>query len=763
LQKRLSHPASLIAGIVATILFVGAVASNLIASDLEPILQNYRRWVWGTFAISLVVAVVTAIVEARRRTHPSDSDTPAPATPNIYPISSSDAATPTQLHQIPRPPADFTGREDELRELLAEIEVGGVTISGLQGMGGIGKTALALKLVELLKPRYPDAQFFLDLKGASTQPLTVAEALAHVVRAYHPAAKLPESESELRGLYLSVLEGRRALLLMDNAANSAQVEPLIPPAGCLLLVTSRQHFTVPGLAAKDLDKLSAADARELLLTIAPRIETHADEIATLCGHLPLALRLAATAMVNYRNLSPANYVRRLRDRQQRLQLIDASLTLSYELLSETLRERWRWLAVFPDTFAGDAGAAVWEVQVDEALNILGELMATSLVEWNETSGRYRLHDLARLFADEKLSADEQAIGQKRFATHYKNVLAAAKELYKEGGESLLRGLTLFDLEWGNIQAGHAWVAARADTTDADVIRLGMAYPSAGVYVLNLRQHSREQIRWLEIALAAAKRLQDREGEGIALGNLGIAYKNLGEIRRAIQFNENALLIHQEVGDRRAESAVLGNLGLAYAALGETHRAVQFHEKALLIDREIGDRRGEGADLGNLGLAYKDLGETHRAIQLFEQYLTIAREIGDRRGEGNALNNLGIAHNDLGEIDRAIQFFEKALLIDREIGDRRGEGNVLGNLGVAYKNLAEPRRAIQFYEQRLTIAREIGDRRGEGNALWNMSLALDQLGERAQAIQYAEQALAIYKQIEAPYAARVRAKLAVWRE
>src|ERR1041384_2217338 len=228
---------------------------------------------------------------------------------------------PTRLHGGPRPPDDFTGREDELKELLASIETGGVTISGLQGMGGIGKTALALKLVELLKPRYPDAQFFLDLKGASTQPLTVAEALAHVVRACHPSAKLPESESELRGLYLSVLEGRRALLLMDNAANAEQVEPLIPPVGCLLLITSRQQITMPGLTATNLATRSAADARELLLTIAPRIETHADEIAALCGHLPLALRLAATAIVKYRNLSPADYARRLRP--PRLQLMEA--------------------------------------------------------------------------------------------------------------------------------------------------------------------------------------------------------------------------------------------------------------------------------------------------------------------------------------------------------------------------------------------------------------------------------------------------------
>ena len=591
----------------------------------------------------------------------------------------------------------------------------------------------------------------------------MAEALAHVVRAYHPTTKLPDSESELRGLYLSVLDGQRALLLMDNAANAEQVEPLIPPAGCLLLVTSRQHFTVPGLAAKNLDTLSIPDSRDLLLTIAPRIETHADEIAALCGHLPLALRLAAAAMVKYRNLSPADYVWRLQDQQQRLQLIEASLSLSYELLSEELRERWRWLAVFPDTFAVNAAAAVWKVEADEAQNILGELMATSMVEWNETSDRYRLHDLARLFADAKLSAEERVAGQKHFATHYKDVLAAANMLYMKGGESLMLGLALFDLEWGNIQAGCVLVTTQADAADADVIQLGLTYANDGAYILDLRQHSRERIRWLEIALTIARRLQHRKGEGNALGNLGVAYKNLGETRRAIQFFEQALLIHREIGDRLGEGNDLGNLGNAYRNLGETRRAIQFYEQALLIDREIGDRRGEGKDLGNLGLAYKNLGETRRAIQFFEQDRTIAREIGDRRGEGAALGNLGLAYADLGETRNAIQFHEQALLIDREIGDRRGEGADLGNLGNAYADLGETRRAIQFYEQRLTIAREIGDRRGEGNALANMSLTLDQLGERAQAIQHAEQALTIYEQIEDPNAAQVRERLAAWRE
>jgi hypothetical protein len=154
---------------------------------------------------------------------------------------------PTRLHELPPPPRDFTGRVDELAELTANLHEGGLAISGLHGLGGIGKTALALKLADELKARYPDAQFYLDLKGASPEPLAVTEALAHVIRAYHPTAKLPDSEAELHGLYQSVLQDQRALLLMDNAASAEQVEPLTLPAGCVLLVTSRRHFTLPGL------------------------------------------------------------------------------------------------------------------------------------------------------------------------------------------------------------------------------------------------------------------------------------------------------------------------------------------------------------------------------------------------------------------------------------------------------------------------------------------------------------------------------------
>ena len=151
------------------------------------------------------------------------------------------------LHQLPTPPADFTGREEDLNFLRSKLSQGGTgAIFGLRGMGGVGKTTLALKLANELKPRFPDAQIYLDLKGVDPQPLTPSQAMAYVVRAFHPEAPLPESEAEMAGLYRSVLDDKSVLLLMDNAAKKEQVEPLIPPSTCLLLVTSRSGSSYLG-------------------------------------------------------------------------------------------------------------------------------------------------------------------------------------------------------------------------------------------------------------------------------------------------------------------------------------------------------------------------------------------------------------------------------------------------------------------------------------------------------------------------------------
>lgn len=571
------------------------------------------------------------------------------------------------LHQLPPPPRDFTGRVEELDELMTALERSGVTISGLQGMGGVGKTTLALKLAEQLAPSYPDAQFYLDLKGASTQPLPVSDALAHVIRAYHPTIKLPDTEAELHGLYISVLSGQRALLLMDNAANAEQVAPLIPPNDCTLLVTSRQHFTLPGLFAKNLDKLSPEDASKLLLKIAPRIGSQASEIAKLCGYLPLALRLAASAIAERVSLSVADYIRRLTDAKQRLKLIEASLSLSYDLLNAELQKQWAMLAVFPDTFDAEAAAAIWQVELDAAQDLLDELIKYSLIDWNEAITRYSLHDLARLFADSHLSDNERSAVQECHAMHYYYVLGKANDLYLKGGEAFMRGLTLFDLEWTNIQTGQSWAEGHASDNNVAAL-LCSNYPLVGVYLLLLRQHPLERIGWLEKAFASARKLDSRVGEQSILSNLGVAYVSIGEHQHAIKIFEQVLEIARDIKDRSAEGHSLGDLGSTYREMGEPRLAIEYHEQRLAIAQELRDKREEGTALTNLGVSYFDLGERLRAIKFWEQALTIWREIGDLPGESDNLKNISIALYTLGNRHQAIICAEDALRIREQIRD-----------------------------------------------------------------------------------------------
>jgi tetratricopeptide (TPR) repeat protein len=165
-------------------------------------------------------------------------------------------------------------------------------------------------------------------------------------------------------------------------------------------------------------------------------------------------------------------------------------------------------------------------------------------------------------------------------------------------------------------------------------------------------------------------LLDRKTHGAVLGNLGLAYSNLGQVEKAIEYHEDALAIAREIGDRRTEGNVLGNLGNAYSDLGQVEKAIEYHEDALVIAREIGDRRGEGADLGSLGLAYSNLGQVEKAIEYHEDALVISREIGDRRGEGNRLGNLGNAYSHLGQVEKAIEYYENALTIGKEIKYQR---------------------------------------------------------------------------------------------
>ncbi len=636
----------------------------------------------------------------------------------------------TARHQLRAPVGDFVGREKEVADLLAALRGGGsAAITGISGMGGIGKTELAFYVANDLRDTYPDAQLVVDMRGTDNPPRDPADALAACIRAFAGVEQsLPDDLQELTRMYRSVLEGKRALILLDNASDGAQARPLMPPPGSALLVTSRETIALPGLQRVMLEQLTPAEAREMLCGIAPRVHADtADRICCLCGYLPLTIRAAGSLLDVTADLAPETYAEQLQDERRRLERIgaegvdygvEASLGLSYARLTPDAARVFRRLAVFPATFDARAEEVVCE---DHEHKHLSDLLRRNLVRYNSETQRYSLHDLARLFADSRMSDDEGYATRMRHAAHYLTVLGGCNNFYLIGGDAIKSGLALFDVERRNIEAGQEWACRHSSGKEA-ATRLCNDYPYAGAYVLNLRQHPRVYISLLKAALAAARQLKDRASEGRHSGNLGVGYAVLGEMRRAIEI----------------------------------------FEQQLAIARELGDRDGEGNALGNLGIAYKDLGETRRAIEFYEQRLAIVREVSDRRGEGNALGNLGVAYAALGEMSRAIEIFERRLAIAREIGDRLGEGIVLGNLGVAYDNLGETQRAVEFYEQQLIIAREIGDRSGEGRALLNTGLALDKLGNRAKAIAQVEAALEIFEQIESPFAENARAALAEWR-
>ena len=570
----------------------------------------------------------------------------------------------SRLPIIPEPPLDFTGRNDELQELLAKF-AGGTNTVGMRGIVGVGKTALALKLAESLRDRYPDGQIMVDMRGTDDNPTSPAEAMGSVIHAYHADEKLPDQEAEIKKMYLSLLAGKRALLLLDNALDDKQVLKLIPPRYCGLLITSHKTIMIPGLFRKDLDVLKQEEALELLLKVRSSISDSAElqrddpawsDIAHLCGFLPLALRAAGSYLANSEDVSPTKYAEELKDERTRLELIgdvgvelgvDASFNLSFQRLDARTQQTFQDLSVFPADFDGQAEEQICQ---DGRHERLSEILRWSLVDYKPLGkdyGRYKLHDLARLFA---LARQPEELLQTIYLNHaayYKELLSAANSLYLKGGSGNQAGLALIDREQLNIKAGQVWAEKNLEV-NSSAAELCNSYPAAGAYVLDLRLHPREKIAWLERGVEAARRSKDRTAEGMHLGNLGNAYAALGDAEKATLYYEQALAIAREIGDRRGEGNALGNLGLAYAALGDAKKAIEYCEQALAIARDIRDRRGEGNALGNLGLAYAALGDARKAIEYYEQALAIARDTGDRRGEGNSLGNLGIAYADLGD-------------------------------------------------------------------------------------------------------------------
>ncbi len=652
------------------------------------------------------------------------------------------------VNQLPPPLPEFTGRSAVLSAISTASENPQIKILSLQGVSGVGKTTLAVRLAHQLTPHYPDAQIYIDLKGASPLPLSVAEAQSQIIRAFLPTARLPENEDELNRMYHSVLDRKWALILLDNAAGAQQIVPLLPPESWLSIVTSRNSIVLSESFKLELDTLTLPEAREMLSRIVPRIGGQAENIADLCGRLPLALRLAASVFIQHPELNAEDYARMLAERQNRerpMRQIDTVLNVTYQLLVPDLQKLWRILAVFPDTFDVNAAASVWRMSPARAAEALNQLMVCSLVERNRTNGRFRLHDLMNDFADAHLTDRERPIAKQLLSSHYQGVLHEADALYEQGGEFLAHGLSLLDLEWQNIQAGQLWAASQMGQSRA-ACELCNSYPDAGKYVLDLRQHPRERIRWSEAALSAAKIMKRRVAIGrhfIALGN---SYTDLSEADQAIECYEQALAFARGINDHRGEADALSGLGTANYIGGRLNRAREYYQSALEIARTNHDQRLEAGLLGSLGAAHYALGNLGAAVELFDRQLDLAREAGDRRCESVALGGLGIAHNSLGNPKLAVELLTRQLTITRDIGDRRGEASALCNLGSAQTALNEHQLAIKYCGEALSVAREIGDRRNEANALGGLGVAYCLSGDVDVGAQFIEHQLILVADI-----------------
>jgi tetratricopeptide (TPR) repeat protein len=284
-----------------------------------------------------------------------------------------------------------------------------------------------------------------------------------------------------------------------------------------------------------------------------------------------------------------------------LDKVAAVLGLSLDRLAEEdgeLARRFTLLGAFPAGFDDDAAAAVWQIEPRAARAGLDALADWSLVQVEAVGvGRYRLHDLVRdlAVARAEAAALEEARARHakhyakearaRHAKHYAEVLARADELYLSGGAGVPEGLALFDAERANIEVGQRWAAGNAGDRE-DAAALVARYSDAGAHILRFRLAPQQQIAWSEALLAASRRLGDRKGEGRALGNLGLAWADLGETGKAIGFYEEQLAIVREIGDRHGEGNALWNSALAHEQLGELDRAIAHARAALVIYRAV---------------------------------------------------------------------------------------------------------------------------------------------------------------------------------
>lgn len=398
---------------------------------------------------------------------------------NVYKVNLTFQAAPPSDHkhnvfkalfQLREPVADFVGRENEIiiaENYIATAQTSKVII--IRGMGGVGKTELAYRIGRHFSRYFTDAQLVVELQGSSVkQQVHVEQALQSLIQSFDREMKLPDDISALNKIYRTLLTSKQAIILADDVAGAKQVQALVPPEGSLLIITSRQRFSVPGMLAIDLEPLPIKTASVLTKFICPRIKGHAHRIAELCGGLPLAIRVSAGILDNDPSKDINSYVELLTNERDRLRAlrdpddpeldVEASLNLSYDTLSSHDRDVFCQCGIFPASFNKEAAYNVINPPPHDTISIhdhLSILVRHNLVIWNSSTKRYFLHDLIRSFAVSRLANQEEILA--RFAKHFLSLAESIEKMYRDGGHPMLNALRIFDTERANFEVSVHWL------------------------------------------------------------------------------------------------------------------------------------------------------------------------------------------------------------------------------------------------------------------------------------------------------------------
>ncbi|MFI7131021.1 BTAD domain-containing putative transcriptional regulator [Nonomuraea sp. NPDC050153] len=660
--------------------------------------------------------------------------------------------------QLPLAPGLLLDRRTELDQLTA-ISRGPARTVTIVGAAGVGKTSLALHWAHEHATLFPDGQLYLDLHGFDKSPAT-ADPLARLLIALgHSIRDVPVDPQAQLSLYRSSLSGLRMLIVLDNAAGSAQVRPLLPgEPRCMTLVTSRDRLS--GLVALEgaqriaLDCLTSKSSLMLLASTAGqrRIDAEPDaaiELVRLCGQLPLALRIAGARLADHPHLTIAGYVTQLIERGRlaglRIEGDDGAamrraLELSYRALSPAARRMFLLMnLVAGDGIATGAAAALAGVGAAEAETLLNALTRVHLA--TETgAGRYACHDLVAEFAREtggpengRTSAGDECAAVLRLLEFYLHHVAAVADVVYSRPVDLLGDPP--PVHFGSPEEGDAWLGSEwANVTaaiehaaelglDGIVWRLAHAMRT----VLYRRRWLPVWLRLARLGLASAQRDRDVLGQAAMRLSLGLAHVCTGDYRLSVQELDRATALCRSAGWRSGEADALRAASVALTVAGSPRQAVTKALRALRIYESIGDRSRQASSINNLGAMLRNLGKLADAEDCLERAISMAEEIGPRELEVLTLTGLGGVWHEQGRLGDALRILRRALRLGRSAGMAYGQVSALDAIAAVHADTDRHVQALRARREMLDLARQIEDHGYEVLALIGLARAEIGLG------------------------------------